>query len=102
MISSCGHRVVSRRLADVDHLDVGVELVEQGTRRQPVDDDDVGLGQQLAAAGGDEPGVAGPAADERDLDPPLGTAAAQRQRAVSSAVCTASRSRAARRGSPPP
>ena len=39
---------------------------QQRERREVVGDDDVGLGDRVPAADGDEPGVAGPAADEDD------------------------------------
>src|SRR5690606_32419748 len=55
-------------LGGVDQLDVGGELVEQGAGRQPVGHDHVGLGQELAAAHGDQAGVARAAADEGDAD----------------------------------
>ena len=58
-------------LGGVDHLDVRRQLGEQLLRRQPVGDDDVGLGQQPPPAHGDQLGIAGPAADQRDaaVDP---------------------------------
>ena len=60
------HRPAVRDLRGVDHLDVRRELGEQFRRRQPVGDHDVGLRQQPAAAHGDQFGVAGAAADQRD------------------------------------
>jgi hypothetical protein len=59
-------RVVPRRLPRVDDHDVRLQLVEQASRGQPVDHDDVCLGQQPAPTGGDQPRVTGAAADERD------------------------------------
>ena len=44
-----GQRVRVRCLARIDDLDCRVELVEQRLG-QPVDDDDVGFGQELASA----------------------------------------------------
>ena len=43
---------------------------EQRERREMVGHDDVGLGDRLPAAHGDQPGVAGPAADEHDAAGP--------------------------------
>jgi hypothetical protein len=60
-----------RDLRGVDDLHVGTELVEQLDRGEPVGDDHVGLGEQVAAAYGDQPGIAGAAADEGDA-PRLG------------------------------
>jgi hypothetical protein len=61
-----GHGPAVRDLARVDDLHVVAQLVEQGAGRQPVGEDHVGLGEQLPPAHGDQAGVAGPAADDRD------------------------------------
>ena len=61
-----GHRPPVRDLGGVDHLDVRRQLGEQFRWRQPVGDDDVGLGEQAPAAHGDQFGVTGSAADQRD------------------------------------
>ncbi|GAA3111258.1 hypothetical protein GCM10020254_66750 [Streptomyces goshikiensis] len=42
------------------------ELVEEVAGAEPVGDDDVGLGEETAAADGDQVRVAGTAADEGD------------------------------------
>ena len=60
-----GQRVVAGGLADVDDDDRRVELVQQRARGEPVDEHDVGLGEQPAAAGRDQAGVARAAADQR-------------------------------------
>ena len=90
-----GEGVVAGRLAAVDHLDVGGQVLEHAARREPVDDDDVGLGEQRAPAHGDQPRVAGTAADQVHVP----TAGRCRRRVartgsspVSSAAATASRS----------
>ena len=61
-----GHGPAVRDLARVDDLHVVAQLVEQRAGRQPVGEHHVGLGEQLPPAHGDQPGVAGPAADDRD------------------------------------
>jgi len=60
------NRVVTGRFADVDDLHVRAQRVEQVARSEPVGDDDVRGGEQLAAADGDQSWVAGTAADEGD------------------------------------
>ena len=52
--------------ASID-LDVVGEPVEHRVRGEPVDHDDVGLGQQAQTAGGDQGGVTGAAADQGDV-----------------------------------
>ena len=61
-----GHEPAVRDLRRVDHLDVRREFGEQIARAEAVGDDDVGLGEEAAAAHGDQVGVAGAAADEGD------------------------------------
>jgi hypothetical protein len=56
-----GDPVVAGGLADVDDHDVGVQLVEQRARRQPIDYDDVGLGEPATPASRDQPRITGPA-----------------------------------------
>src|SRR5205807_4421956 len=61
-----GHGPAVGDLARVDDLDVVAELVQQRTRRQPVGEHHVGFGQQFPPAHRDQPGVAGPPADDGD------------------------------------
>ena len=61
-----GHEAAVGDLRGVDDLDVRREFVEQVAGAEPVGDDDVGLGEQTAAADGDQVRVAGAAADEGD------------------------------------
>ena len=61
-----GHRPPVRDLRGVDDLDLRRKFGQQFLRREPVGDDDVGVGQQAPAAHGDQLGVAGAAADQRD------------------------------------
>ena len=61
------HRVVAGCLANVDDLDVRVELVEQATRAESVGDDDVGLGEQLPSARGDQCRRAWTTSDESNM-----------------------------------
>ena len=58
------HRPAVRDLGGVDDLDVRSQLGEQFRRREPVGDHHVGLGQQAAAAHGDQFGITGTAADQ--------------------------------------
>src|SRR5207342_627125 len=51
-------RVVPGGLAHVDHEHRRVEVVDQGPRRQPVDEHDVSLGEQSTAADADQTRVA--------------------------------------------
>ena len=64
MISVCGERVGVRRLPGLDHLDRRVQLGKQGTGREPVHDDDVGLGESTPTTGRDEAGITRATADE--------------------------------------
>src|SRR6478609_3046170 len=59
------HRVVAGGLADVDDAYRGRQPVDDGAGRETVDDDDVGRGEQLVAACGQEAVDARAAADER-------------------------------------
>ena len=59
-----GHRPAARQLGGVDDLDVGGQRGQQRQRRQVVGDDDVGLRERLAAPHGDQPWIAGAAADQ--------------------------------------
>jgi hypothetical protein len=52
-------------LADVDELGVGPAVPQDVRVHEPVDEHDVGLGQQLGAAQGQQPRVTRPGADER-------------------------------------
>ena len=66
------HGVVAGQLADVDDLGrqhdaLGGEPVEHAARAEPVGDDDVGGLERAQAAEGEQAGVAGSGADERDL-----------------------------------
>ena len=61
-----GHRVVPGRLPDVDDAHRGREPVDDGAGGEPVDDDDVGRGEQLVSARRQQAVGAGPAADEGD------------------------------------
>ena len=70
-------------------------------RGEPVAHDDVGAGQQPPAAHGQQPGVAGAAADQRDRPGAGARDAAGRAVPVSSSSASASRRATARRGSRP-
>ncbi len=79
-------RVVAGGLADVDHDHVGLQLVEHAARAEAVDDHDVGGGEQGAAAGGQQVGGTGAAADQRHpAGAAPGSARAQREGAVGQA-----------------
>ena len=80
------HLDVAGRLADGDPLGARRREVEQRRVRQPVVHDDVGGREHLGAAPGQQPGIAGPRADEPHASP------------VDPAVTPAPRSRGA--GSP--
>jgi hypothetical protein len=54
------------RFARQNDLDIRIELVEQGARAQAIRYHNVRLGNQPPAAHRNEPGVARPAADQRD------------------------------------
>jgi hypothetical protein len=60
------HEATVGDLGRVDDLDLRAQLVQEFARGEAVGDDDVGLGEQAAAANGDQVRVAGAAADERD------------------------------------
>ena len=102
MIRALGHRVVAGRLADVDDPHRGRQPVDDRARGEPVDDDDVGRGEQLVAACGEQAVGARAATDERD--PAVGAACVRvrrRSRAPeTSARSTPSRTVTARPGSP--
>ena len=90
-------RVVVRSFAGLDHLDIRRKLVEQSSWAEPIDDNNVGLGQQSAAANGDEVGVARAAADKGDPARPVGPPMGTHRQFASSRAATARR-----HGSPPP
>ena len=99
------HRPPSRQLRGVDDLDVRRQGGQQGQRREVVGHDDVGLGDRLPPAHGDEPRIAGAAADQHDAAgrAPCGVREARSATLPSvSPATTASRTPTARCGSPPP
>jgi hypothetical protein len=61
-----GDRVVHGHLADVDEDGARPHLVERPARRQPVEDDDVGLPEQAQGTHGHQLDVARAAPDEGD------------------------------------
>ena len=94
----------ARHLGHVDHLDVLAKPVQHGQRREPVDQDDVRLGQPLVAAPGQQAGVARTAADQHHPAPGPGGRLGSARRPCSSAstaASAASRSATERRGSRP-
>ena len=60
-----GHGPSVRDLGGVDDFHVRRQFGKQFRWREAVSDHDIGLGEQAAAADGDQLGVAGPAADQR-------------------------------------
>lgn len=58
-----GHETAVRDLRRVDHLDVRREFGQQVAWAETVGDDDIGLGEEAAAAHGDQVRVAGAATD---------------------------------------
>ena len=64
-----GEAVVSRALARIVHLDVRLEVGQQGGGDQVVGDDDVGLAQQAPTAQREQVRVARAGADQVDLSP---------------------------------
>ena len=99
----------ARDLGDVDDLDALAQAVQHGQRRQPVHDDDVGLGQRPGSRAGSaargRPGRRRPGRRGRRCRPgrrrqPAGRASSRSS--ASTAVSAASRRAAARRGSRSP
>ena len=72
-------RVMIGHLADVDDLDVWGQLGEHAVRCEPVDHDDIGLREESATACGQQPRIAGSAADQRDESAGMVRAVAQRK-----------------------
>ncbi len=101
LIASCGSVWLSGALPASITSTSGAKPIEQRSRAEPIDDHNVGLGQQAAAAHGDEVGVARAAADKRDRP---GASARRCARIgsspVSSSSRTASRNATERSGSP--
>ena len=67
LIRSCGVNSPARDLGHVDHLDARGRLREHGQRRQPVADDHVRAPDRRQTGHGEQPGVAGTAADQGDV-----------------------------------
>ena len=61
-----GNQVVAGPLGGVDDLGARGQTPQQVARRQTVDDDDIGAGQQFGAARGNQTRLARPSADEGD------------------------------------
>ncbi len=59
-----GHRGAAALLAHEDELGAGAGAVERGGSDEPVVEDHVGAGDQLQRPRGQQPGIAGPGADE--------------------------------------
>ena len=97
------HRVVAGELADVD--DLGVEHprpIQDAPRAEPVGDDDVGVLQGAQAAHGEQVGVAGTGADERDEPAPVLWSQLQPvERSSRTPDCSRPRPRSIRRSSGP-